>query len=579
MHAPKPAAAPAPASGAAAKRLTAEEYLSALHDQGIDCLFANAGTDFPPIIEAFSRMKQAGEAAPRPVTVPHENAAVCMAHGYYLMTGRPQALMVHVNVGTANTLCALINSARDNVPILLTAGRTPITESGLLGTRSRPIHWAQEMFDQAGMLRETVKWDYELHAGQHPGDVVGRALEIAMTEPRGPVYLTLPREVLAMQSPAARPAARRAVSAAAHPAPDAIAQAAEWLAAAERPLIIAARSGSTTAGVEALSRLAERYALPVVSHNPRYVCLPYSHPMHLGFLPKEPLAEADVVVVLDSDVPWILNLEGPPAGAKVIHVGIDPAFVRYPMRSFPSDLTIAANTEATIRALDSALGRSGLAKKPQTEARRSKITAQSARQRAVWKDEAEKAGKDAVIRPAWISHCLGEVLGDDAVVFNEYPLKAEYCAFERSMSYFGLSPAGGLGWSLPAALGAKLAAPEKLCVATIGDGSYIFANPTACHWVSDAHQLPVLTIVFNNSLWGAVRNATLAMYREGAAAKDNHRTLADLSPSPAFEKLVEAQGGFGERVEKPADLPAALRRAVEAVRGGRQALLNVVCQT
>ena len=577
MHAPKPIPATAPAT--AAKRLTAEDFLAALHAQGVDCLFANAGTDFPPIIEAFSRMKQAGEAAPKPVTVPHENAAVCMAHGYYLMTGKPQALMVHVNVGTANTICALINSARDNVPMLLTAGRTPITETGPHGTRSRPIHWAQEMFDQAGMLRETVKWDYELHATQHAGDVVGRALEIAMTEPRGPVYLTLPREVLAMESPATGPATRR--SPPASPAPNAadIARAAEWIAAAERPLIIASRSGSTAGGVEALARLAERYALPVISHNPRFVCLPYSHPMHLGFLPKQPLAEADVVIVLDSDVPWILSAEGPPAGAKLIHIGSDPVFARYPMRSFPSDLTIAATPESAIRALDAMLEKAGLAKKPQIETRRARITEQSARMRAGWKAEAEKSGQEPVIRPPWISKCLGDVLGDDAVVFNEYPLKMEHCALDRPMSYFGLSPAGGLGWSLPAALGAKLAAPEKLCVATLGDGSYIFANPTACHWVSAAHDLPVLTLVFNNSLWGAVRNATLAMYREGAAAKENHRTLADLSPSPAFEKLVEAQGGYGEKVDKPAELPAALKRAVAAVRGGRQALLNIVCQT
>jgi acetolactate synthase I/II/III large subunit len=576
MHAPKPAAAP---TQVAAKRLTAEDYLAALHAQGVDCLFANAGTDFPPIIEAFSRMKQAGEAAPRPITVPHENAAVCMAHGYYLMTGRPQALMVHVNVGTANTICALINIARDNIPLLLTAGRNPITETGPHGTRSRPIHWAQEMFDQAGMLREAVKWDYELHATQHAGDVVGRAMEIAMTEPRGPVYLTLPREVLAMESPATRPATRRSPPGAAAPNGTDIAKAAEWIAAAERPLIIAARSGTSVGGVEALAQLAERYALPVVSHNPRYVCLPHSHPMHLGFLPKQPLADADVVVVLDSDVPWILSSEGPPAGAKIIHIGIDPTFVRYPMRSYPSDLTITAAPEEAIRALDAALAKAGLAKKPAVETRRARIAEQSKRLRATWKEEAEKSGQEPAIRPPWISKCLGEVLGDDAVVFNEYPLKMEHCALDRPMSYFGLSPAGGLGWSLPAALGAKLAAPDKLCVATLGDGAYIFTNPTACHWVSAAHELPVLTIVFNNSMWGAVRNSTLAMYREGAAAKDNHRTLADLSPSPAFEKLVEAQGGYGEKVEKPADLPAALKRAVDAVRGGRQALLNVVCQT
>jgi acetolactate synthase-1/2/3 large subunit len=298
--------------------------------------------------------------------------------------------------------------------------------------------------------------------------------------------------------------------------------------------------------------------------------------MHAGFLPKVPLAEADVVLVLDSDVPWILNLEGPPAGAKIIHAGIDPAFVRYPMRSFPADLTIAAPPELTIRALDAALEKRGAGRQPRVDARRAKLEAASAAQRKRWREEAAKTGHEPTIKPAWISHCLGEVLGDDAVVFNEYPLKLEYCALEKPQTYFGLSPAGGLGWSIGAALGAKLAAPEKLVVATMGDGSYIFANPTACHWVADAYKLPILTIVFNNALWGAVRNATLAMYRDGAAARDNHRTLAELGPSPAFEKLVEAQGGHGERVDKPADLPAALRRAIDATRRGQQALLNVI---
>jgi acetolactate synthase-1/2/3 large subunit len=379
-----------------------------------------------------------------------------------------------------------------------------------------------------------------------------------------------------MESPATRPATRRAVAAPAHPAPEAIARAAEWIAAAERPLIIAARSGATAGGVEALARLAERYALPVVQQNPRYVCLPYSHPMHAGFLPKVPLAEADVVLVLDSDVPWILNLEGPPAGAKIVHAGIDPSFVRYPMRSFPADLTIAASPEVTIRALDAALDKLGAAKQPKIGARRARLEAGSAALRRTWREEADKAGREPTIKPAWISRCLGDVLGEDAVVFNEYPLKLEYCPREKPQTYFGLSPAGGLGWSVGAALGAKLAAPEKLVVATLGDGSYIFANPTACHWVADAYKLPILTIVFNNALWGAVRNATLAMYRDGAAARDNHRTLAELSPSPAFEKLVEAQGGYGERVETPADLPAALRRAIEATRRGQQALLNII---
>ena len=178
-------------------RTAAEAYLVLLKARGIDWLLANAGTDFAPIIEALSRGAQAGLAMPEPVVVPHENAAVGMAHGYYLVTGRPQAVMVHVNVGTANALMGLLNAARDNVPIFFTSGRTPITDADRVGARDLPIHWGQEMRDQAGMLREYVKWDYELRYGEQVELIVDRALAIAMTEPRGPVYLSLPREALA----------------------------------------------------------------------------------------------------------------------------------------------------------------------------------------------------------------------------------------------------------------------------------------------------------------------------------------------------------------------------------------------
>ena len=175
----------------------AEAYLALLKARGIDWLFANAGTDFAPIIEALVRGAKAGLAMPEPVVVPHENAAVGMAHGYYLVTGRPQAVMVHVNVGMANALMGLLNAARDNVPIFFTSGRTPHTETGRVGSRDVPIHWGQEMYDQAGMLREYVKWDYELRYGEEVETIVDRALAIAMAEPRGPVYLSLPREALA----------------------------------------------------------------------------------------------------------------------------------------------------------------------------------------------------------------------------------------------------------------------------------------------------------------------------------------------------------------------------------------------
>src|SRR5450759_2520726 len=154
--------------------IAAEAFLRALADHGVDYFFCNTGTDFPPIVEAFARAKKTNAKVPKPILIPHENLAVGMAHGAYLMTGRPQAVMVHTTVGTANTINNLINLSRDRVPLVLAAGRTPITEKGSFGSRNRPIQWGQEMFDQAGMVRELVKWDYELRVPAQVGDMVAR---------------------------------------------------------------------------------------------------------------------------------------------------------------------------------------------------------------------------------------------------------------------------------------------------------------------------------------------------------------------------------------------------------------------
>jgi acetolactate synthase-1/2/3 large subunit len=553
--------------------IAAEALLRALADHGADYFFCNTGTDFPPIVEAFSRAGKTNAKVPKPILVPHENLAVAMAHGVYLMNGHPQAVMVHTTAGTANTLNNLINLSRDRVPLILAAGRTPITEKGSFGSRTRPIQWGQEMFDQAGMLREMVKWDYELRQPSQTGDVVARAVEVAMAHPRGPVYLMLPREPLAAAMPEPiGPAKPRPQAAEAHPDPAAIATLAEWIAAAERPLIVTAALPANA--VPALGALAERCAIPVVTHNPRTVCLPASHPMHFGFEPGALLTDADLVIVLENDVPWLPHLQHPPAGCRVAHVGEEPFYVRYPMRSFPSDLAVQAGAHNALTALLAAVDQRLQMAEARIAARRARLTERMRTRRAqLAKDSA--AGDR--ISPAYLSRVIGETLGPDAVIFNEYPLRPDHCAREKPGTFFALGPAGGLGWGFGAALGAKLAAPDQFVVATLGDGAYMFGNPTVSHWVAAKYDLPILTIVFNNSRYGAVRNATLSMFKDGVAGETDGRTLADLDPAPPYDELAHVQGAYAERVDKPASLPDALMRARDAVvNGRRQALLNVI---
>jgi acetolactate synthase I/II/III large subunit len=563
-----------PAEPAAKPPATAADViLAALRRHGIDHFFANPGTDFPPIIEGFARAKLSGAELPRPVLVPHENLAVGMAHGAYLLTGRPQAIMVHVNVGTANCLNLLANAARDRVPLLLMAGRSPIMESGAFGARSRPIHWAQEMFDQAGMVREFVKWDYELRNPMQAGAVVARALEVAMAAPRGPVYLTLPREPLSAASETESSEPPRHTPQLAHPDPALIERLADWLLAAERPLIIASSLGRNAQDTQQLARLAEGFALPVVAHSPRFLCLPSDHPLHHGFDPHPVLSDSDLIVVIEADVPWLPSLKAPSPGTRVAHIGEDPAYQRYPMRSFPSQLSIAADAGAALTALESALARRAGSERAGLGRRRQWALARAASLRS----DAPTPTAAGPITPEYLSRCVADMAGPDGLIFNEYQLRLGHCPRPQPGTYFALSPAGGLGWSVGAALGAKLVAPDRFVVATIGDGGMIFANPTACHWVAEAHALPMVVVIFNNQRYGAVRNATMAMFASGAAGRENGLGLADLSPSAPFERYAEAHGGFGARVERPADLPDTLLAARNAVLNERRhALVNVI---
>jgi acetolactate synthase-1/2/3 large subunit len=558
---------------------TADAYLELLAARGVEYFFANAGTDFAPIIEAYARRGAQGQASPRPITVPHEVPAVAMAHGYTMVTGRAQAVMVHVIVGAGNAAGGVINAARSNIPMLFSAGRNPITEAGNAGSRDRPIHWAQEAFDQAGMLREFVKWDYELRRFDQLETVVDRALTLAQSEPRGPVYLTLPREVLAERHEAIEYAdpARAVVPAATLPDPGAVEEAAAMLAGARNPIIITKALGRDPAAVPVLERLAETLGAPVFDQFHTYVNFPQDHALHGGFEAAPHLAEADAILVIESDVPWFPQMNRPKAETRVVHLGVDPLFSRYPVRGFPADLALAGTPRLALAALADAVARR--VDRAAVAERRQRWTAAGARRRDAAGAKSRAVEGDSPIDMLSLSRAIGELVDDRTIVVNEYDLDATQCTFARPGSYFAAPPSGGLGWGLGAALGAKLAAPDHSVICCVGDGAYIFGSPTASHFVSRAYNLPVLFVVFNNRTWNAVKRAVQTYAHDGWAVRTDSMPLTALEPSPDYEMICRASGGHGEKVEDPAALPDALRRGLRIVKEEkRQVVLNVICK-
>ena len=548
----------------------AEALLLGMKASGIDYLFANAGTDFPPIIEAIASLPS--DAIPTPVTVPHETAGVAMAHGHYLVTGRTQAVMFHVNVGLANAVMGVINAASDNVPVLVMSGRTPVTETGRPGHRVTQIHYGQEMFDQTSLLRDAVKFNYELRYPEQAGEIVGRAVALANSAPEGPVYLSLPREPLTEACPdwtptqTARPPATPA-------APDATAieTLADWLRAAQHPTILCQRGAPDGALGEALATFAARHGIRVISPFLTRNLLASDHPNFAGYAPDAVFTDTDTLLVLDSPTPWVAATATPPDGCKIAHIGPDPHFARLPVRGHQTDLAIHADPLLALAALDTALD----TPLPGAETRNAALTDSATARRAKLKEIATRPAADTM-SAEWLSHCVGEAMGKDGIVFSDLGILPGFMDLKGPNRVFISPHSGGLGWAMNAALGAQLADRDRLVIAAVGDGSYMFANPVAAHQIAEALELPILTIVKNNAMWNAVRRSVIGAYPNGAAAKANDMPLTSLSPLPDFTQVAQASRAHAERVDRAEDLPAALDRAIDIIRREkRQALLDV----
>ena len=555
---------PKPANGA-------ESVLVGLKFHGVDYLFANAGTDFPPIIEALCNLPSS--TMPHPVTVPHETASMGMAHGYFLVTGRPQAVMVHVNVGLANAVMGVINAASDNIPVLVMSGRTPITEFGRQGSRMSPIQYGQEMFDQSSLVSDTVKYHYEMRYPEQGEPLVSRALALAKSEPAGPTYLSLPREPLtekigdAQQMPfTARPAASCSF-----PDPEQIRQMADLLDKAKAPLILVQRGDVQGRLSIALQAFSLKHSIVVCEPFPVRNVMPSAHSMFVGHDVKSALADADLIVALDCDIPWLEAVHRLPAITPIVHIGPDPHFSRMPVRGYKTDLALQSDPVAAVLALDQAISNP----LPGAEDRKRAISKRNASRHEKINALIDK-GNGSPIGAEWLSRCISDVMDDAAIVFSELGVLPGMMQLKGPNRVFANPHSGGLGWAMTAALGAQLADRDRLVIACIGDGSYVFANPTACHQIAEALQLPVLTIIKNNGMWNAVRRSVVDSYPDGNAARTNDMPLTSLEPSPDYLKIAEASRAYTERVERGEDLPAALARAVRVIREEkRQVLLEV----
>jgi acetolactate synthase-1/2/3 large subunit len=564
---------------------TAQFLMRILNERGFEYFFSNSGTDFTPIIDALARYSDDPSFRIKTVLVPHENTAIAMAHGYFLATGKTPVVMAHVNVGTANMGLGLINASRSRIPMLVLAGRTPWHESEVDGCRTNFVQWGQESFDQGAYFREFTKWDYELKGAFNLETVVDRAIAISKSQPAGPVYLTLPKEPLSEQlekPPLISASPRQKPTASLLSDPQAIEQAAKLISQAERPVIVTAEVGRYKGGPEALVQLAELFALPVVEHGKRnFFNFPTEHVMHMGFNPAPNVESADLLVVVESHVPWIPSYSSLKQVPNVIQIGVDPLCSNIPMRSFPVDVNVAGNPASSLRSLCQSLRElSQLSEvKEKIRQRRERIRVEHERLYLGARAAADADAKQSAITKTYLSYCLGQAIDDETLIFNEYNLDPFLVPRRVPGTWFENSIASGLGWALGAALGAKLGNPGSTIVATIGDGSYLFNTPLSAHFVAASASLPILIIVFNDSAWSTIKKSCLGSNPDGWAVKKDAFPLCDFDINVAFEKLAEACGGIGRAVSEPKALPDVIRQCLKEIReGDKHVLLNVICK-
>ncbi|MBM3647029.1 MAG: thiamine pyrophosphate-requiring protein [Alphaproteobacteria bacterium] len=565
-----------------ARHSAAHYFLEGLNEIGFDYLFCNFGTDHAPLIEAMAAFKRADRPAPATILCPHENTAVHMAAGYAIATGRGQGVMVHVDAGTANSAMALHNLCRARIPVMLMAGKAPFTTRGeLLGTRDTYVHFVQEPFDQASVVRPYTKWEYNLPSGVIAKEALRRAHSVMMSDPRGPVYLTFPRETLtelwSEGQIRAYPAERFGPVTAGAADAAAVEAIAAKLLVAERPLLISAYAGRNHATVAVLDELARFAGIRVVEFNPLYVNLPHDSPCHGGFMPAKALAEADLGLLVDVDVPWIPSDMPDNPATWWAHIDVDAEKRNFPMWTFPGNLRLAGDSHRILSDLLAVLqAKADATFKTRAAERVRALAAEGKTRRETAAKAATDPGRAGEINPHFLCAALARALDPSAVVLNEAirngPAVFQQMPRTQPGTLVGLA-GGGLGFSGGMALGLKLAQPDRVVVQVAGDGTFYFSNPQSTLAVSRHYGLPVLTVVLDNSGWAAVKEATLRVYPQGEA-KARSEFGATLAPDMDFAKVAEAAGAHGELVSDPAAVEGAIARCLAAVRGGRSAVLH-----
>ncbi|KAI4921825.1 hypothetical protein J4E90_000252 [Alternaria incomplexa] len=538
---------------------TAFALFEALWEVGITVCFVNVGSDHPSIIEAIVKGKrERPDKWPRFITCPSEITAISMADGYARISGRAQAVVVHVDVGTQALGQGLHNASVGRAPVFIFAGMCPYTEAGeMIGSRTEYMHWLQEAPDQKAIVRQYCRYTGEIRTGLNVKQTVARALQFANSGPKGPVYVASARETLAevVEEPYRLDQEQwKAVGPSALPA-DAVEEAS--------PTSMRLQDISLTRCPEQLVALADLIpGLRVHDTGGSDLCFPFSHPASQGFRlsTDECTRDADMILLLDCDVPWTPSVNPPPRGTRIYQIDIDPLNERIPVSFFPAHGRWRAECYTALKQIMSHITTSPLSRTLQESSflERKKVLEDDHEQKLVEIAARCHLGEEQSLDASNIGHLLKQTLPDTTVFVVEAvtcgQLLSDQIQADRPGSWINCGGTG-IGWSNGAALGVKMATEDAAVTADIvnkptlicqivGDVSFMCAAPSSALWVASKYKIAILTIVLNNGGFKAPKNSTALVYPDGlnAGATDDEMNIS-FRPSPNYAALAEAAAG------------------------------------
>ena len=557
----------------------ADTLLRVLSHMGIDRIFASPGSEWAPVWEAFAKAKAQSEGVPQYISSRHEEIAVGMASGYAKSTGKLAAVMIHTTVGALHATMALRGALHEQIPMVVFTG-----ESLGFGEEAGPdvgAQWLGALADIGGPARlvdRCVKWSFGVNAKSLLPSTIQRACQLAMGSPKGPVFVSLPMEYL-FDKMTKNAAAENVHISAPMADPTALEELAALLAGAKNPVIITEEAGRSPAVVDKLVELAELLGASVVeSRATSYVNFPRTHPLHGGFEPQEFLPDADAILLLGVVAPWHPASKKLSAATKVAVLSENPLRSELPYWGYPVSQILTGEIESSIKHLLECIKKR--VTKGNADAARRTETARNRHEKrqAAWKQEALVRNEQKPIDTRWVTYELAQVIPADAIVIEEtitHRLSIHRYLDRLKPGTFFAGCIGGLGTGLGTALGVKSAFPKRPVLCLIGDGAFNYDPGLPALGVCQEHQLPIMIVLYNNYGYHSQKSGVPRFFPDGFAVKNQDFIGISIAPSPDYAMIARAFEGYGEKVEDPGEVRAALQRGLKAIAGGQMALIDI----